>query len=44
MWTPTTREHYSRRASRYQSDVTDAKWRVIEPLLPPAKVVSQEVV
>ena len=36
MWTPTTREHYSRRAMRYQSDLTDAEWRVIEPLLPPA--------
>jgi len=37
MWTPTTREYYSRGAMRYQSDLTDAEWRVIEPLLPPAK-------
>ena len=37
MWTPTTREHYSRRATRYQSDLTDEEWRVIEPHLPPAK-------
>ncbi len=37
MWTPTTREYYSRRSRRYQSDVTDEEWRVIEPYLPPAK-------
>jgi putative transposase len=37
MWTPTTRKHYSRRATRYQSDLTDEEWRVIEPHLPPAK-------
>jgi putative transposase len=34
MWTRATREKYSRNASRYQSDVTDREWRVIEPLLP----------
>jgi transposase len=34
MWTPATRKKYSRNASRYQSDVTDKEWRVIEPLLP----------
>ena len=34
MWTRATREKYSRNASRYQSDVTDKEWRVIEPLLP----------
>ena len=37
MWTPTTREQYRRRLPRYQTDVTDAEWRVLEPLLPPAK-------
>jgi putative transposase len=37
MWTPTTREHYNRRATRYQSDLTDEEWRVIEPHLPPPK-------
>jgi putative transposase len=37
MWTPTTREQYRRRTPRYQTDVTDEEWRVIEPLLPPAK-------
>ena len=34
MWTTATREKYSRTGSRYQSDVTDEEWRVIEPLLP----------
>ena len=36
MWTPTTREQHSRKALRYQADLTDAKWVVIEPHLPPA--------
>ena len=34
MWTPATREKYSRHALRYQSDLTDQEWVVIEPLLP----------
>ena len=34
MWTPTTRRHYSREGLRYETDLTDAEWRVIEPLLP----------
>ena len=37
MWTPATRKNYSRNGLRYQSDVTDEEWRVIEPYLPPAK-------
>ena len=37
MWTPTTRKHHSRATRRYQSDVTEGEWRVIEPHLPPAK-------
>jgi transposase len=37
MWTPATRKKYSRRALRYQSDVSDEEWRVIEPLLPSPK-------
>ena len=36
MWTPITREHHSRKALRYQIDLTDAEWVVIEPHLPPA--------
>jgi transposase len=37
MWTPATREKYSRHTLRYQSDVTDQEWLVIEPLLPMPK-------
>jgi transposase len=37
MWTPTTREHHSRAATRYQTDLTDAEWRLIEPNLPAAR-------
>jgi putative transposase len=36
MWTPATRRRHSRAALRYASDVTDAEWRLLEPLLPPA--------
>lgn len=36
MWTPTTREQHSRPTTRYQTDLTDAEWRLIEPLLPSA--------
>src|SRR4029077_14435032 len=35
MWTPTTREQYSRSATRYETDLTDAEWAVIEPHMPP---------
>jgi len=41
MWTPTTREHYSRRAARYQTDMSDEEWRVIEPHLPPARTTGR---
>ena len=34
MWTPTTRRHYSRDGLRYETDLTDAAWALIEPLLP----------
>jgi ABC-type tungstate transport system permease subunit len=34
MWTPTTRRRYSRNDLRYETDLTDAEWAVIEPLLP----------
>ena len=35
MWTPTTRRQHSREGLRYETDLTDAEWAVIEPLLPP---------
>ena len=34
MWTPTTRRQYSRDGLRYETDLTDAEWALIEPLLP----------
>lgn len=41
MWTATTREQYNRRTRRYQTDLTDAEWRVIEAYLPPAKTTGR---
>jgi transposase len=37
MWTPTTRKQHIRNTNRYQTDMTDEEWRVIEPHLPAAK-------
>jgi hypothetical protein len=34
MWTPANRRQYSRIRLRYQTDLTDAEWALIEPLLP----------
>ena len=31
MWTPATRRQHSRTVKRYQTDLTDAEWRVIAP-------------
>lgn len=37
MWTTENRGHYDRSELRYPSDLTDAEWRLVEPLIPPAK-------
>jgi transposase len=37
MWTEITRGQYRRKGLRYSSDMTDAEWAVIEPLLPAAR-------
>jgi len=37
MWTPENRALYNRDKLRYPSDLTDAEWRHIDPLIPPAK-------
>jgi putative transposase len=37
MWTEQDREMYQRKGRRFPSDVTDAEWAVIAPLIPPAK-------
>ena len=37
MRTTENRPRYNRDALRYPSDLTDAEWQRIEPLIPPAK-------
>jgi transposase len=37
MWTPENRPRYDRSGLRYPSDMTDAEWARIAPLIPPAK-------
>ncbi len=37
MWNDEDRQRYDRRGLRYPSDLTDAEWALIEPLIPPAK-------
>lgn len=34
MWTPTTRRQHSRAGLRYETNLTDAEWAVIKPLMP----------
>jgi len=37
MWTVENRPRYNRDRLRYRSDVTDDEWKLIAPLIPPAK-------
>ena len=37
MWTTENRHRYDRDKLRYQSDLTDAEWQLIKPVIPPAK-------
>ena len=37
MWTAEHRRAADRRGLRYPSDLTDAEWALIEPMIPPAK-------
>ena len=37
MWTKANRGKYNRDSLRYPSDLTDAEWGLVEPLIPPAK-------
>ena len=37
MWTSENRGRYDRSQLRYESDLTDAEWAAIAPLIPPAK-------
>ncbi len=37
MWTDDNRGRYDRSKLRYPSDLTDEEWRLVEPVIPPAK-------
>jgi transposase len=37
MWTEKNRRRYDRTRLRYPSDLTDNEWRLVEPLIPPAR-------
>jgi transposase len=37
MWTTENRKRYDRSQLRYPSDLTDAEWAYVAPLIPPAK-------
>jgi transposase len=37
MWTDENRARYDRSQLRYPSDVTDAEWAYVDPLIPPAR-------
>lgn len=37
MWTTENRPRYARTGLRYPSDLTDAEWAIVAPLIPPAK-------
>ena len=37
MWTTENRGRYKRSQLRYPSDLSDAEWALIKPLIPPAK-------
>jgi hypothetical protein len=37
MWTPENRGRYDRSKLRYPSDLTEAEWGLVLPLIPPAK-------
>jgi transposase len=37
MWTVEQRRAYERDGLRYPSDLTDAEWALVEPLIPPAR-------
>ena len=51
MWTNKNRARYDRSKLRYPSDLSDAEWKLIEPMIPPGKsgggkrtVIMREVV
>jgi len=40
-WTELTRLQHARAGDRYASDLTDAEWRLLKPLLPPRKLTGR---
>jgi len=40
-WTEITRRNYRRDRPRYASDIADAEWVVIDPLMPPSAACQQ---
>ena len=40
-WTELTRRQYARSGARDASDVTDAEWALIAPLMPPPKTTGR---
>jgi transposase len=42
MWNPTTRAQHNREHLRYGSDLDDAEWQVLEPLLPRAATTGRQ--
>jgi transposase len=40
-WTEITRPHYERRCPRYASDLTDAEWALIAPMMPSANGIGR---
>src|SRR5215813_13019931 len=41
MWTKKNRRRYERRGLRYESDLTDEEYGLIEPFLPPERSISR---
>ncbi len=40
-WTELTRDRFGRSGDKYASDLTDAEWRLLKPLLPPRKLTGR---
>ena len=44
MWTAENRPKYERKGLRYESDLTNEEWELVEPLLPPVRKVCRREV
>ncbi len=43
MWTPATRAEHNRDHLRYETDLTDAGWEILEPSLPKPKATGRSL-